>query len=110
MRCLTTTLAVEIVKPTPSNAENETVVELRYMTLSTNIEGTISTDANKISRAAALSSQSCRSAALVSPPATAPSALAGNTYTTRAKKRAIAQLGEKIISYLLSMLNGSQKG
>jgi hypothetical protein len=28
MRCLTTTLAVEIVNPTPSNAENETVVLL----------------------------------------------------------------------------------
>jgi hypothetical protein len=28
MRCLATTLAVEIVKPTPSNAENETVVLL----------------------------------------------------------------------------------
>jgi hypothetical protein len=100
MRCLTTTLAVEIVKPTPSNAENETVVELRYMTASTNIERTISTDANMISRAAALVPQSCRSTTLVSPPATTPSTLAGKTHTTRTKKRALTGPKGKIISYL----------
>ena len=79
MRCLATTLAVEIVKPTPSNAENETVVLLRQMTASTNIERTISTDANMISRAASLVLHFCRSTALVRPPATAPSTLAGKT-------------------------------
>src|SRR3984957_8354112 len=79
MRCLTTTLAVETVKPTPSNAENETVVLLRYTTASTNIERTISTDANMISKAAALMLQCCRSTRLVSPLATAPSTLAGKT-------------------------------
>jgi hypothetical protein len=110
MRCLATTLAVEIVRPTPSNAENETVVELRYMTASTNIERTISTDASMISKAASLSPHSRRSTALVIPPATAPNTLAGKTYTTRAKKRANPVLIGIIVSCLVSMLNGSQKG
>jgi hypothetical protein len=100
MRCLTTTLAVEIVKPTPSNAANETVVELRYMTLSTNIERTISTEAIMISRAAALMPQCCRSITLVIPLATTPSTVAGKTYATRANQRAIPELKGIIISYL----------
>jgi hypothetical protein len=99
IRCLTTTLAVEIVKPTPNNTENETSVRAAYMTPSRNIERTMSTDAIMISRAAALSSQCCRSTILVSAPATTPSTLAGKTYTTRKTQRT-AELKGIIVSYL----------
>ena len=92
-------LAVEIAKLAPKNSENETVVRSRYMTARTDIERTMSTDANMISRAAALVPHSCRSTALVSPPATAPTTLAGKTYTTRTSRRPCDVL--KIVRYLL---------
>jgi len=79
MRCLAMMLAAETAKPTPSNAKNETVVLLRYVTASTNIERTISTDANMISRAASLVPHSCRSTEHVSAPVNAPTTLAGQT-------------------------------
>jgi hypothetical protein len=103
MRCLATTLAVEIVKSTPNASENETGAWGPYISASmsaSTIERTINTDAHVASRAAVLLPQSCRSIMLVNRPASTPSKLAGKTYSTRTNQRIITGPKGKIISYL----------